>query len=81
MKILLAELEEEAERNREKSQLDASMDVTRPDFDAAGLLAGYYGLLVDHVIPLDESFATAVEVSEKSCVRRNWYFLVDVVRG
>ena len=64
MKILLAELEEEAE-NGKKDQS------TQPDFDAAGLLAGYYGLLVDHVIPLDESFATAVEVREEGWVRRN----------
>ena len=53
MKLIVAELEKEVEEGKS--------DKTG-NYDAAGLLAGYYGLLVDHVIPLDEAFSTAVEV-------------------
>ena len=31
-------------------------------FDAAGLLEGFHGMLADHIHPVDESFATAIQV-------------------
>ena len=58
--IIDALREEEAENDNNNGR--TGYKESESSFDAAGLLAGYHGLLADHVKPLHDSYATAVQV-------------------
>jgi structural maintenance of chromosome 3 (chondroitin sulfate proteoglycan 6) len=62
------------DRLRKEKEEGQSQDNGGSESNAEGLLNSYYGLLIDHVNPLKDSYSIAVEVIAGS---KLWHFVVD----